>query len=110
MRRPVSKSACLGPSSIQIRDLRQLPIAEIGIHQFSLVAVQTGLISQAHSTLKISAYSYNALCKDWEPILLPTELLLNYGHNLSAFVWILSLMFDLSVFCRRKKGQLPGDM
>lgn len=75
-----------GPSSIQLWDVRQLPIAEIGIHGFSLVAAQSSLISQAHSTLNISAYSYNALLKDWEPILMPTALLVNYGHNLSAFV------------------------
>lgn len=76
----------LGPTSIQIRDLRQLPLAEIGINGFSLLALQTDCITEAQSTLRISAASYNTLCNDWEPLLSPTDLLLTYGHNQSPYV------------------------
>ena len=69
-----------------MRDLRQLPIAEIGIHEFSLTAVQSSLQSQAWSKLTVSAYSYNALLKEWEPILSSTELIVTYSHSLAAFV------------------------
>eukprot|EP00210_Caulerpa_lentillifera_P006209 g5933.t1 len=74
-----------GPTSIQIRDLTQIPIMEINLDQFVMTMEQKGDFAKAFSALDCSIYSYNVLQRCWEPVLTPTNILLNYRQNLNDF-------------------------
>lgn len=58
---------------------------EIDIEKFVMTTEQFGSFAKAFCALDCSMSSYNVAQKYWEPVLLPTNLLLNFRQNLNEF-------------------------